>query len=143
MVSYLCGGYRVSERRACTVVLLPRATHRYQSIRDPLTALRMRLRELAKARIRYGYRKLRVLLIRDGWQVGKKLVYRLYREEKLRLQRRPKARRMVSEHSRQKPRAERPNQVWGLDFVADQLSDGPAVSGVDGGGCVHTGMLGH
>jgi len=93
-------------------VLLPRATHRYQSIRDPLTALRMRLRELAQARIRYGYRKLRVLLVRDGWQVGKKLVYRLYREEKLGLQRRPKARRMVSEHSRQKPRAARPNQVW-------------------------------
>jgi len=45
VVTYLCGGYRVSERRACTVVLLPRATHRYQSIRDPLTALRMRLRE--------------------------------------------------------------------------------------------------
>jgi len=124
VVTYLCGGYRVSERRACTVVLLPRATHRYQSIRDPLTALRMRLRQLAQARIRYGYRKLRVLLIRDGWQVGKKLVYRLYREEKLGLQRRPKARRMVSEHSRQKPRAERPNQVWGVDFVADQLSDG-------------------
>ena len=97
MVTYLCGGYRVSERRACTVVLLPRATHRYQSIRDPLTALRMR----------YGYRKLRVLLIRDGWQVGKKLVYRLYREEKLGLQRRPKARRMVSEHSRQKRSEER------------------------------------
>ena len=43
----------------------------------------MRLRELAQARIRYGYRKLRVLLVRDGWQVGKKLIYRLYREEKL------------------------------------------------------------
>jgi|SRR5579872_849862 len=70
----------------------------------------MRLRELAQARIRYGYRKLRVLLLRDGWQVGKKLVYRLYREEKLGLQRRPKARRLVSEHSRQKPRAERPNR---------------------------------
>ena len=117
MVTYLCGGYGVSERHACTVVLLPRATH--QSIRDPLTALRMRLRELAQARIRYGYRKLRVLLIREGWQVGKKLVYRLYREERLGLQRRPKARRIVSEHSRQKPpRAERPNQVWGLDFGA-------------------------
>jgi len=77
VVTYLCGGYRVSERRACTVVLLPRATHRYQSMRDPLTALRMRLRELAHARIRYGYRTLRVRLIREGWQVGKKLVYRL------------------------------------------------------------------
>jgi len=67
-----CGGYRVSQPRACTVVPLARATHRYQSIRDPLTALRMRLRELAQARIRYGYRKLRVLLIREasGQEVG-------------------------------------------------------------------------
>jgi hypothetical protein len=63
-----------------------------------------------------AYRKLRVLLFRDGWQVGKKLVYRLYREEKLGLQRRPKARRMVSEHSRQKPRAERAESGLGLEF---------------------------
>ena len=103
------------------MVLLPRATHRHQSIRDPLTALQMRLRELAQARIRFGYQKLRVLLIRDGWQVAKKLVCRLHREEKLGLQRRPKARRMASEDSRQKPRAERSSQAWGL---ADQLSDG-------------------
>ena len=124
VVLYLCGAYRVSERQACQVVLLPRATHRYQSIRDPLTELRLRMRQLAQTRIRYGYRKIRVLLIREGWQVGKKLVYRLYREEGLGLRRRPKARRTVSEHSRQKPRAEGPNQVWSLDFVADQLTDG-------------------
>jgi putative transposase len=71
----------------CTAVLLPRATDRYQSIRDPLTAVRMRLRELAQARIRYGYRKLRVLLIRDGCQVRKEFVDRLYREEEVGLQR--------------------------------------------------------
>lgn len=102
VVGYLCGAYRVSERHACEVVVLPRATHRYQSIRDPRTELRLRMRELAQARIRYGYRKIRVLLIREGWQVGKKLVYRLYREEGLGLRARPKARRTVSEHSRQK-----------------------------------------
>jgi len=124
VVLYLCGAYRVSERHACEAVLLPRATHRYQSIRDPLTELRLRMRELAQTRIRYGYRKIRVLLIREGWQVGKKLVYRLYREEGLGLRRRPKARRLVSEQRRQKPRAERVNQVWSLDFVADQLTNG-------------------
>jgi len=73
VVGYLFGAYRVNERHACAVVVLPRATHRYQSIRDPLTELRMRLRELAQSRIRYGYRKLRVLLIREGWKVGRKL----------------------------------------------------------------------
>ena len=86
--------------------------------------LRLRMRQLAQTRIRYGYRKIRVLLIREGWQVGKKLVYRLYREEGLGLRRRPKSGRIASAHSRQKPRAERPNQVWSIDFVADQLTDG-------------------
>ena len=124
VVGYLCGAYRVSERHACAVAVLPRATHRYQSIRDPLTELRLRLRELAQSRIRYGYRKLRVLLLREGWKVGKKLVYRLYREEGLGLRARPKRRPMVCEHTRQKPRATVPNEVWSLDFVADQLSDG-------------------
>jgi putative transposase len=82
------------------------------------------MRELAQTRIRYGDRKLGVLLIGEGWQVGKKLVYRVYREEGLGLRRRRKWRRTGSAHSRQKPRAERPKQVWSLDFVADQLSDG-------------------
>lgn len=121
VVLYVCGAYRVSERHACEVVMLPQATHRYQSIRDPLTALRMRMRELAQARIRYHYRKIRVLLIREGWQVGEKLVYRLYREEGLGLRMRP---RSVSEHSRRKPRAQGANQVWSLDFVADELTGG-------------------
>jgi hypothetical protein len=49
--------------------------------REPRTALRLRIREIAQTRVRYGYRKIRVLLIREGWQVGKKLVYRLYRDQ--------------------------------------------------------------
>jgi len=124
VVVYLCGGYGVSERHACRVVALPISTHRYRSRKAPQTELRMRMRELAGARIRYGYRKIRVLLNREGWKVGKKLVYRLYREEGLGLRRRPKSRRIASAHSRQKPRAEAANQVWSLDFVADQLTDG-------------------
>jgi putative transposase len=92
----------------------------------------MRMLQLAQSRIRYGYRKIRVLLIRKGWQMGKKRayrlgkkrVYRLYREEGLGLQQRPKRRRIASAHSRQKPRAEGPNQVWSVGFVADELIDG-------------------
>ena len=103
---------------------MPVSTHRYRSRKAPQTELRMRMRELASARIRYGYRKIRVLLNREGWNVGKKLVYRLYREEGLGLRRRPKSRRIASAHNRQKPRAEGPNHVWSLDFVADQFTDG-------------------
>jgi len=123
VVSYLRGGYGVSEGRACRVVAMPIGTHRYQSRKAPRTELRLRIRELATARVRYGYRKIRVLLIREGWRVGKKLVYRLYREERLALRQRPKTRRVTAQR-RQRRRAERPNQIWSLDFVADQYSNG-------------------
>jgi putative transposase len=54
------------------------STFRYESMLEPRTALRLRIREIAQTRVRYGYRKIRVLLNREGWKVGKKLVYRLY-----------------------------------------------------------------
>ena len=75
MVQYLRGGYRVSERRACVVIQLHRETYRYQSHKDPRTELRMR--EIATVRVRYGYRKILVLLQREGWAVGKTMVSRL------------------------------------------------------------------
>ena len=62
---------------------MARASLQYRSRRDPRTALRMRLRELAAARVRYGYRRLMVLLRRDGWPVNAKRIYRLYTEEGL------------------------------------------------------------
>ena len=74
MVERLVGSYLVSERRACRVLLLARATYRYRSCLDPRTELRMRIREIAQARVRYGYRKIRALLNREGWNVGKYLV---------------------------------------------------------------------
>lgn len=73
--------YEVSERRACRALGFPRATHRYQSIRDDRAKLRIRLRDLAAARVRYGYRRLHLLLQREGRQVNHKLVYRIYCEE--------------------------------------------------------------
>jgi len=81
VVSYLGGVYRVSVRRACRVVRIANSTFRYRSRRQPQVALRLRIREIAQVRVRYGYRKIRVLLNREGWNVGKKLVCRLYREE--------------------------------------------------------------
>ena len=124
MVGYLCGVYRVSQRRACRVARLAVATNRYQSRRDPRTALRLRIREIAQVRVRYGYRKIRVLLNREGWQVGKKLVYRLYHEEGLALRYQARRKRRVSVNRRERIRPTGPNQVWSMDFVADQLADG-------------------
>jgi putative transposase len=124
VVSYLRGVYRVSQGRACRVARIPVSTFRYQSTQEPRTALRLRIREIAQARIRYGYRKIRVLLKREGWNVGKKLVYRLYREEGLTLRYKPRRRRCAARNRRERSKPSAPNQVWSLDFVADQLADG-------------------
>jgi putative transposase len=123
-VSYLQETYRVSERHACGVARIAVSTFRYESMREPRTALRQRIREIAQIRVRYGYRKIRVLLNREGWKVGKKLVYRLYREEGLTLRSKPKRRRCAARNPRERAKAAAPNQVWSLDFVADQLADG-------------------
>jgi len=84
----------------------------------------MRIREIAQVRVRYGYRKIRVLLNREGWGVGKSLMQRLYREEGLVLKQRPNRRRQAAEHRRERVRATEANQAWSLDFVSDQLTDG-------------------
>lgn len=124
-VDYLRERYRVSERHACGVLRVPRATYRYRSCADPRTDLRMRIRDLARARVSYGYRRIRVLLNREGWAVGRYLVYRLYKEEGLTLKKRPARRKRTAAMPRQeKILATRPNQIWSLDFVSDQLADG-------------------
>jgi putative transposase len=84
----------------------------------------MRIREIAQARVRYGYRKIRVLLNREGWKVGKAVVCRLYREEGMALKQRPKRRRRAAEQRGERARTTAANQAWSLDFVADQLTDG-------------------
>ena len=114
----------MSQRRACRVSRWARSSHRYRSVKDPQTVLRLRIREIAQARVRYGYRRIRILLNREGWPVGRKLVYRLYQEEGLALRQRRKRRRRVAVHRRERFRATAPNQVWSMDFVADQLADG-------------------
>ena len=76
-VDYVVGHYGTSRRRACRLVCQHRSVHYYRSRRDPRPALRTRLRELAQVRIRYGYRRLQVLLRRKGWSAGKNLIYRL------------------------------------------------------------------
>ena len=125
MVERLVGSYLVSERRACRVLCVPRATYRYRSCLDPRTELRMRIREIAQARVRYGYRKIRVLLNREGWEVGKYLVYRLYTEEGLTLKRmKPAGKRKAARHREERFKATAPDQAWSADFVADQFQDG-------------------
>lgn len=112
--------YGLSERRACGLIGITRWSNRYQSHRDPQLDLRMRLRELAASRVRYGYRRLTVLLRREGRTVNAKRVYRLYREEGLQVRTKKRAKRAA--HVRVPlATATRPNQRWSMDFVSDRL----------------------
>ena len=112
----------VSERRACGLVELHRATCRYRGRRTEDPRLRVRLRELAETRRRFGYRRLQVLLHREGWRVNHKKVYRLYVEEKLSLRRKRSRKRCGLRQPLPEPVAA--NQVWSVDFVSDSFSSG-------------------
>ena len=118
----LCHGY--SERKACALTRQHRSTQRKPMVRDPRTAVRQRMHEIVRTRIRYGYRRVHIMLRREGWDVGRNLVYRLYREEGLVLRtKRPRRRKMVV-HREARIQPKRPNEAWSLDFIHDELSNG-------------------
>jgi len=74
--------FRISERRACRALGVPRSTQRYVGTeREREGALLLRIRELAREHPRYGYRRIRALLVREGWSVNRKRVHRLWRRE--------------------------------------------------------------
>src|SRR5262245_46190597 len=80
LVDYLCQSYRISVRRACRAYPLDRSTYHYRSRRPDQAALRQRIREIADTRVRYGYRRVHVLLLREGWAINHKRSRRLYRK---------------------------------------------------------------
>src|SRR5213080_4162942 len=121
---YLVGQYGISTRRACRGIPTTRSSVFYLSRKDPLTALRARMRELAQTRVRFGYRRLRVLLQREGWEVGKERFYRVYTEEGLALRRKRPWRHATAVHREQRRPATARNDIWSMDFVADELTDG-------------------
>ena len=122
-VAHLRASLGVSERRACSIVGADRKSIRYQSRRGDDAGLRGRLRELAQQRRRFGYRRLHILLLREGVRVNRKKTQRLYTEEGLTVRRRKSRRRAVGARAPQ-PVAALPNQRWSLDFVYDQLVGG-------------------
>ena len=121
-VVHLCQAYEVSQRRACQVISADRTSIRYRSVRPDDVTLRARLRELAAVRRRFGYRRLMILLRREGTRVNHKKLRRLYREERLQVRRRGGRKRALGTRA---PLAlpQGPNQRWSLDFVSDTLID--------------------
>lgn len=112
-----------SQRRACALVGIDPRVFRYRSTRSDDGPLRTRLRELSAERRRFGYRRLHLLLRREGWEVNWKKLYRIYREEKLTVRRRGGRKRALGTRT---PMAipQGPNQRWSLDFASDALSCG-------------------
>jgi len=106
------------------VVRIWRSSHRYRSKRKDDRALRMRIHEIAAARVRYGYFRIYILLRREGWRVNHKRVYRIYREEGLNLRRRRPRRHVSGSRRMDRPKIECPNACWSMDFVADSLFNG-------------------
>jgi transposase InsO family protein len=116
----------ISERRACAVVGQPRATQRRApKVRDDEAALTEAIVRLAKQFGRYGYRRVRQLLVDEGWRVSVKRVYRIWRREGLKVpKKQPKRGRLwLNDGSCVRLRPERPNHVWSYDFVQDQTED--------------------
>ena len=122
-VAHLRSAFDMSERRACRTIGCVRMTVRYHSRRPDDNELRQRLRALAQERRRFGYRRLHVLLRREGFTVNHKRLFRLYREERLMVRQRGGRKRALGTRAPMLT-PQLPNERWSLDFVADQFIDG-------------------
>lgn len=124
-MTHLVEKHSVSAARACRTVDLALSSYKYEASKDvEEPKIRESLRTHAAHRRRWGYRRLGTLLRRDGYVLNHKRVYRLYREERLQVRRRRKAKPRVSIREAKGPRPSRPNERWSLDFVHDQLVGG-------------------
>ena len=122
-VAHLRAAMGLSERRACWIVGADRTMVRYRSCRPPDTELRARLRDLANERRRFGYRRLFILLRREGELSGINRIHRLYREEGLSVRKRRSRRKAIGTRAPILVEA-KPNARWSIDFVHDQFAGG-------------------
>ena len=122
-VAHLKEAHDVSERRACAALNIDRSTVRYQSRRDDDANLREAIRRIASERRRFGYRRVHVMLRREGFEVNIKKVRRIYAEERHQVRRRGGRKRALGTR---KPMVvpNGPNERWSLDFVSDAFTDG-------------------
>jgi putative transposase len=122
-VARLKDAFGMSERRACKAIGCCRMTVRYETSRPDDCELRERMKTIAQERRRFGYRRILVMLRREGRVVNHKKLFRLYREEKLTVRRRGGRKRAIGTRAPMLVPL-RPDDRWSLDFVSDQLIDG-------------------
>ena len=116
--------WQVSIRRACAVLQAERSSYHYQARRADQAGLKQRIKEIAQTRVRYGYRRITVLLRREKWLVNAKRVQRLYREMGLQLRNKTPRRKVKAKLRDDRHPSVGRNDVWAMDFVHDQFYDG-------------------
>src|ERR671913_185211 len=127
-VAHLRSAFELSERRGCAITAIDRSMVRYRSKRPDDAVLRSRMRELAAERRRFGYRRLHVLLRREGLLLNRKKTQRLYREEGLMVRRRRGRKRATGSRAPLLV-AGRPNARWSIDFPGAHAPLSPRDSG--------------
>ena len=124
LVRGMCIDWGASIRRACGALRFDTSTFHYKSRRTDQAAIERRIREICETRVRYGYRRVHVLLRREGWQVNIKKTRRIYNELGLKLRNKHPKRRVKAKLRDDRQEAVGPNDVWAMDFVHDQLALG-------------------
>lgn len=124
VVDWLKLCYKVSARRACRLIRFKRATYHYKFKRADQAYLVKRIKEIAVQKPRYGYRRLHILLRREGWPINVKRVYRLYKLEGLQMRKKVPKRRVSPQLRQMRVPAAKQNECWSMDFVADNLYNG-------------------
>jgi putative transposase len=118
--------FQVSAQRACRLAQFSRASWYRSSRAKDQSGLRMRIREIAMSRPRFGCARIHILLRREGWKVNHKRIHRLYCLEGLQVRMRMRRRKRLSLHRGPAPVPQRLGERWSMDFVHDQLRDGRA-----------------
>ena len=114
----------VSIRRACEALRFDTSSYHYKSRRTGQAGLELRIKEICETRVRYGYRRIHVLLRREGWRGNIKKTRRICNELGLQLRNKHPKRRVKAKLREDRQEATGPNDVWALDFVHDQLALG-------------------
>ncbi len=120
----MVGDWQVSIRKACSALLFDPVTYRYKSRRRDQAPLEQRIKEISQTRVRYGYRRVHVLLQREGFVINHKKTYRIYNELGLQLRNKTPKRRVKAKLREDREEATGPLETWAMDFVHDQLSTG-------------------
>lgn len=114
----------MSIRRACRVLEFDTSTFHYRSRRREQAGIEARVREICETRVRYGYRRVHVLLRREGWEINMKRTRRIYNALGLQLRNKTPKRRVKAKLREDRREAAEPNETWAMDFVHDQLATG-------------------